>query len=165
MEQINLYKLLTYYLKHWYIIVGFMLVGLSAGHYYNTYIQKPSYKSDATMFVANTGDAAVSKDSALINNYIEIMKSRRVLEPVIDELKLDLSYDQIAGSLSVNNQKDTAVIKITVVTGNPATSKSIADSIVISFKKQIENLYGKEDIKIVDNASTSELPNNVNTTI
>lgn len=161
MQEINLYKLLKYYLSNWLVVVIFVIAGLIAGVIYNGFIQTPSYKSSATIFVVGADQSAISKESTLINNYIELMTSRRVLDPVISELKLNKDYDQLVGAVSVSNQKDTAVVKLTVATDNPETSKAIANSTIESFKKQIKDLYGGENIQVVDGASLPTSPYNV----
>lgn len=161
MQEINLYDLLKYYAKNWLVLLSAIFAGAIIGLVYTNFIQTPSYKSTATLFVVNSDNTAVSKDSTLINNYMELIKSRRVLEPVINNLKLNKDYDQIVGALTVSNQKDTAIIKMAVVSDNPDTSKNIANLTIESFKKQIKDLYGNEDIQVVDGASLASSPYNV----
>ena len=161
MEEINLYKLLKFYVRYWLVLFVFTFIGLLSGYLFNTYIQTPNYKSNVTLFVVDSDKNPISKDSTLINNYMELIKSRRVLEPVINNLKLNKDYDQIVGALTVSNQKDTAIIKMAVVSDNPETSKNIANLTIESFKKQINELYGKENIQVVDGASLASSPYNV----
>jgi capsular polysaccharide biosynthesis protein len=160
-QEINLYDLIKYYFRYWYVIVLFTLAGLLAGVVYNTYIQQPNYRSSATLFVSNVDQISSTTGSVLINNYMELIKSRRVLEPVISELRLNKDYDQLVGAVSVNNQKDTAIIKLAVVSDSPTSSKDIANATVESFKNQINELYGKENIQVVDSASLPINPYNV----
>jgi len=161
LEEINLYKLLKFYVRYWLVLFVFTFIGLLSGYLFNTYIQTPNYKSNVTLFVVDSDKNPISKDSTLINNYMELIKSRRVLEPVINNLKLNKDYDQIVGALTVSNQKDTAIIKMAVVSDNPETSKNIANLTIESFKKQIDDLYGKENIQVVDGASLALSPYNV----
>jgi capsular polysaccharide biosynthesis protein len=160
-EEINLYNLIKYYAKRWYILVIFTVIGILLGLFYNSVIQQPSYKSNSTIFVVNSDLSPVSKESTLINNYLELIKSRRVLEPVIKELNLSENYEDIASSVEVSNEKDTAIIKISVSTNNPETSRNITNATILSFKKQINELYGKENIQVVDSASLPSNPYNV----
>ena len=161
MQEINLYDLLKYYAKNWLILLSAIFAGAIIGLVYTSYIQNPSYRSNATLFIVNNDQTAISKDSTLINNYLELIKSRRVLEPVISELNLNKDYNQITGSVSADNQKDTAIIKLAVVSDSPDTSRDIANSTTASFRKQIKDLYGKENIQVVDSASLATAPYNV----
>ena len=165
MQEINLYHLLKYYAKNWLILLSAVFAGAIIGLVYTSYIQNPSYRSNATLFVVNNDQTAISKDSTLINNYMELIKSRRVLEPVIGELNLGKDFDQIVGAVSVSNQKDTAIIKLSVVADNPETGRNIANSAIESFKEQIKDLYGKENIQVVDSASLATSPYNVRKTL
>lgn len=161
MQEINLYSLLKYYAKNWLVIFIFVIIGLIVGVVYNSFIQIPKFQSTATIFVTGPEQSAISKDSTIINNYLELITSRRVLEPVITELKLNKDYDQLASAVSATNQKDTAVIKLNVVTDSPETSKTIANSTVESFKKQTNDIYGKQNIQVVDGASLPSKAYNV----
>ena len=165
MQEINLYDLLRYYVKNWLILLSAVFIGAIIGLIYTNFIQSPSFRSNATLFVVNSDETVISKDSTLINNYTELIKSRRVLEPVISDLKLNKNYNQIASSVNVENQKDTAIIKLAVVSSDPETSKNIANSTIASFKKQVKDLYGKDNIQVVDSASLATNPYNVRATL
>src|SRR5665647_650685 len=107
-KDINLYHLVKYYLKHWMWIVALSVTGLVAGLVYTFYIQTPLYKSDATLAIVLPSTAS-SSDTTL-SNYVELFKSRRVLDPVISELKINDSYDQFASKFNVSNAKSTDII-------------------------------------------------------
>jgi capsular polysaccharide biosynthesis protein len=160
-QEINLYHLLKFYAKHWAVIVIATVIGLLGGVIYNKYIQVPMYKSNATLLVINTDAKDLASNTTLINNYSEIIKSRRVLENVIGSNNINLSYEALAGSVSTTTSKDTQVIKLNVTTKSPQDSEKITNGIISVFKQEIKNLYNKENIKIVDTANFSSTPYNV----
>ena len=163
MQEINLYHLLKFYAKNWFVIVIATVIGLSAGVIYNNFIQVPMYKSTATLLVINTDVKDAASTATLINNYSEIIKSRRVLENVITSNNINLSYESLAGSVDTTTSKDTQVIKLNVTTKSPQDSEKVTNGIISTFKTEIKNLYNKENIKIVDTASYSSTPYNVRT--
>ena len=163
MQEINLYHLLKFYAKNWFVIVIATVIGLSAGVIYNNFIQVPMYKSTATLLVINTDVKDAASTATLINNYSEIIKSRRVLENVISANNINLSYESLAGSVDTTTSKDTQVIKLNVTTMSPQDSEKVTNGIISTFKTEIKNLYNKENIKIVDTASYSSTPYNVRT--
>ena len=163
MQEINLYHLLKFYAKNWFVIVIATVIGLSAGVIYNNFIQVPMYKSTATLLVINTDVKDAASTATLINNYSEIIKSRRVLENVISANNINLSYESLAGSVDTTTSKDTQVIKLNVTTKSPQDSEKVTNGIISTFKTEIKNLYNKENIKIVDTASYSSTPYNVRT--
>ena len=163
MQEINLYHLLKFYAKNWFVIVIATVIGLSVGVIYNNFIQVPMYKSTATLLVINTDVKDAASTATLINNYSEIIKSRRVLENVISANNINLSYESLAGSVDTTTSKDTQVIKLNVTTKSPQDSEKVTNGIISTFKTEIKNLYNKENIKIVDTASYSSTPYNVRT--
>jgi capsular polysaccharide biosynthesis protein len=162
-QEINLYHLLKFYAKHWAVIVIATVIGLLGGVVYNNFIQVPMYKSNATLLVINTDAKDAASNTTLINNYSEIIKSRRVLENVISANNITLSYEALAGSVDTTTSKDTQVIKLTVTTKSPQDSEKVTNGIISTFKTEIKSLYNKENIKIVDTASYSSTPYNVRT--
>lgn len=161
MQEINLYKLFKYYARNWWIILSFTLLGLLAGVIYNQFIQVPMYKSNATLLFINPGASSSTQDATLLNNYVQLFQSRRVLEPVISEQKLGVTFDQFSPAVSAVNEKGTEVIKLSVSTEDPAKSQKFLKAAVDSFKKEAEALYETDKLQIVDNASEAVPPYNV----
>ncbi len=159
-QDINLYHLLKFYVKKWPWIIGLTIIGGLAGFIYNTYLQVPLYKSNATLLIVSI-DPKVTQDTTLINNYIELIKSRRVLAPVISDQHDAMSYDDLAAAISATNQKNTEVINVSVSTKNADESQHLTDGILASFKDQVKKLYKQDNISVVDNASLAAKPYNV----
>jgi capsular polysaccharide biosynthesis protein len=164
-QEINLYDLLRHYAKYWLLILLLTLTGLIAGFVYNNYIQIPKYKSNATLLVQNDENLGSDAKSTIINNYLELFKSRRVLEPVIDELDLDKTYEELINSVSTRNNKDTEVVDLTIISENPQQSKDIVDATVISFRNELKRLYEIDRIKLIDSANLPADAYNVRETI
>ena len=59
----------------------------------------------------------VQLGSALTGDYEGIIKSRVVLNKVIENLKLDLTYKQLYNIVSVENPDSTRILKIYVTAG------------------------------------------------
>lgn len=159
MEEINLYKLLGFYVRNWLLILSITLVGLGAGLLYNEVIQTPMYKSNATLLVIK--DAGSTQDTTLLNNYVQLFQSRRVLEPVIQSQKLDMSFEELISGVTATNEKSTEVLRLSVSTDDPKVSQEFLAAAVDNFKQEAKDLYGKANITVVDNASNAEPPYNV----
>ncbi|WP_295916148.1 GumC family protein [uncultured Anaerovibrio sp.] len=81
--------------------------------------------------------------SSATMNYIEIMKSRAVLEPIMDQLE-DITPEErekmtaegfAKGHLNIENVKGTNLIKVTGKGRSPEEAQMIADSVVENFLK------------------------------
>ena len=137
-----------------------MYIGLSIGLAYNLFIQEPAYKSQASLLVSGTVSGG-DQQKIVINNYMQLLESRRVLEPVIDKLDLSYNYDALNNKISTSNQKDTEVIVITVTDGSPEQANKIAARAIESFKEQTKELYKAGQIQVIDGASAPNQPYNV----
>jgi len=161
-QDINLYQLLRFYAKKWKWIALLTIIGALAGFVYNSYIQVPLYKSDATLLLVKQDASTATQDTTLINNYIQLLKSRRVLEPVIEKQNNEISYEQLAASVTATNEKNTEVIKLSIATDNSQMSKQLVDGTIESFKGEVKEIYNTDNVRIVDNASSPSQPFNVN---
>lgn len=159
MEEINLYKLLGFYVRNWLLILSITLTGLAAGLIYNQFIQVPLYKSNATLLL--TKDRGATQDTTLLNNYVQLFQSRRVLEPAIENQKINTTYDAFVGNVEAVNTKGTEVIKLSVSTTNPEQSRNFLSEAVVIFKTEAKKIYGADNLTIVDNASDAVPPYNV----
>ncbi len=80
-----------------------------------------------------------SKSSASPMNYIELMKSRRVLDPIIDSLewedekKKPAAEDFAKSNLDIKNTKQTNLISITAKGRTPEEAQTIAKGVVDNF--------------------------------
>lgn len=160
-QEINIYHLLRFYVTKWAWIISASLIGVIAGFIYSNYIQTPLYKSDATLLVIAPSDGAAVQNTTLINNYIELFESRRVLEPVIDEQKLGMSYENLLGSVAATNSKSTQVIKVSITTEDAHTSQRALEGAVKSFKQQVAKLYSSDNVHVVDDANLPSASYNI----
>jgi capsular polysaccharide biosynthesis protein len=157
-EEINLYDLLKYYAKNWLIILSAIFVGAIVGLVYTFFIQTPLYKSQATILVVGQ---RTTQDSTINNNYTELFKSRRVLDPVIGDKQYGGSYEQLLSNTTATNNKDTDVILVSIATTDAKKSQELLSASLDSFKKQADNLYSSNNIKVVDSASMPDSAYNV----
>jgi capsular polysaccharide biosynthesis protein len=159
-EQIDLLHLFKYYFRHKFTIFLSVFVGLSLAVIFTYSIQIPLYRSEASIILVSAN--GTTQETVLLNNYIELYKSRRVLEPVIGENRLQLSYEQLAAATTASNSKNTGVIKVSTSTSNPDLSTKLVNSSIVSFEAQVKELYKVDNIQIIDSASKPTSPYNVN---
>lgn len=162
MQEINLPHLFKYYASKWQFIAISTLVGLLLGIIYTIAIQTPLYQSTAKLILVSSPTAQTSDDQTIrINDYINLMQSRKVLKPVVDEKQTDMSLEQLSHSIKATNQRNTGVIDLVVSSSDGEQSKNIANSITISFKNAISELYKNDNVLIVDTAVKADHAYNV----
>lgn len=162
MEEIDLYDLLRFYVKKWLTIAIFVMIAGIAGIIFTYYIQSPKYESKATLLLVGANRTS-TQDSVVLNNYVELFTSRRVLEPVIADQGYEHNYETTVKGVVAQNVKNTDVIDVSIVTDNADTSKRMLEGTIESFRSQAKELYGDNNIKIntVDGANAPSSPTNV----
>lgn len=169
METIDLKDLFDYYKSKFGIVILFVaLVGI-LGCLYGLFIQKPMYKSSTSIvLISEAKDNSqltyndVSVNQNLVSTYSEIVKSKRILNQVINNLKLDYSYGALSNNIEVSSVTGTQIIKITVTDENSKTAMKVANEIAKVFSKEIPELYNISNVNILDTAEVASSAYNVN---
>ena len=132
--------------RGWALVVLGLLVGIAGGLAANA-VQPRSYAATSREILTNseaTGDLTQSLQasnlaSGRISSYVLVATSGLVLQPVIDELKLDMTVEQLASHVSVVAPANTLIVEITATAATPELAKSIANSVSAVFSDVIEN--------------------------
>lgn len=165
MEEINIKEFLKYFSKN-IIIVMLISIILSFGtFFYSEYIKVPVYEASTTLVLTKstkTVEDALSTitqndiilNQKLVSTYSELIKSKRVLSQVIENLQLDYKVNKLAKLINVQSIEDTEILKISVKNENPKLSRDIANNIAEVFSKEIIEIYDLNNINIIDKAIT-----------
>ncbi|NJY63969.1 polysaccharide biosynthesis tyrosine autokinase [Salinimicrobium sp. CDJ15-81-2] len=109
------------YLKHWKWLVFGCFLGLTIAYLYNRYTL-PKYATEATMMILKDessnlvgalpsgGNSILAFDNNSLENQIVNLKSKRLVEGVIDELDLNVTYFVEGNVIAVEAYKNTPVI-------------------------------------------------------
>lgn len=169
METIDIKEMLDYFKSKFAIIILIVIVAGILGSVYGLFIQVPKYKSTTTILLKNDSsqgsaltynDLSVNKN--LVSTYSEIVKSKRVLNQVVENLELDYSYSKLSSMIEVSSVADTELIKITVNDTNKKNAKKIANEAANVFVEEIPELYNISNVSILDKAEISNVPYNIN---
>lgn len=169
MEEINLNELLNYFWTKKILIIVCFIVSLYGGIMYSTVFQKPMYKSYTTLLLtpenkeSTITNSDITLNRNLVDTYREIIKSKKILNTVIENLDLDYTYSMINRHVSVESVNETEIIKISVTDENKWLAMYIANEIATVFKTEVVKIYKLENIAIIDTAELSNSPYNINT--
>ena len=169
MEEIDLKELFEY-IKDRITLLLVITIGVCLlGCIYGLIIQKPMYSSYTTVILGGNenSSAGVTQNDVtlaknLVNTYAQIVTSRRVLNQVIEELNLDISYESLKGKVNVTALNNTEIIKITVSDRNAIQAKNIANVTANYFSKEVVELYNMNNVNILDTATEATSPYNIN---
>lgn len=166
MEEIDLKELFEF-IKNKLGLLIIITVGICLlGCVYGLFLQKPMYKSYTTIILSGSDSqitqSELSLSKSLVDTYAEIVKSRRVLEQVIEELNLDTTYEKLSSKISVTSVNNTEIIKIIVTDTDPTEAKNIANVTANYFTKEVVDLYKVNNVNVLDEANTTNIPYNIN---
>ena len=152
--EIDLLEIFYLLKSKWKEIFLALLVGALIFGAYHTFLVKPSYQADASIYITNTESALSFSDlqlsSALTDDYANIIKSRTVLNRVIEELDLNLDYRALNSLVSVTNPDNSHIITITVSCGDMELCRDIANSLMNIGLERIYQVIGSSEPTIID---------------
>lgn len=173
MEEIDIKDFLGYLKKFLIPMIVVAVLATGASIFYNLTIKTPMYKTSTTVVLAqSTSETAaasvtlndISINQKLVATYTEIVKSKLVLEQVINDLKLDTTAEKLAKHVTVAAIEDTEILKITVEDDNRIAAAQIANKIADVFTKEIVNIYQLNNVSVIDVAQVTDKQSN-NTTV
>ena len=94
----------------------------------------------------------------MVKTYTEIIKSRKIINQVKEELNLDLTDKEIYDMLKVTAVNDTELITITVDNTSKKLASDIANTIADVFIEEIKQTMEINNIKVIDMAIEGENP-------
>jgi len=130
-DSIDLVELFSVLLRRiWAIILSALIVG-SLVFGYTYFFVSPTYQASTLLYVNNSdisvGNSSFSITSGdlsaaqkLVDTYVVILKSRTVLNEVIEKADVNYTYSQLAGMIAAGAVNSTEVLRIVVKCTNPA---------------------------------------------
>ena len=171
MEEVDLKELFSYFIKRISIILLMTFLVVITGITYTAFIKTPLYEGKATIILVNKNLDANSNQTItqsdivlnqkLVSTYTQIVKSKKVLKQVINNLNLSYSYSELYSHVSVSNVSDTEIIKIIVSDKNAEKAATIANNVAEVFKDEVSDIYHLENVTIIDKAEVQGKPYNI----
>lgn len=153
-DVIDLMEIARLLLRKWKLLLVALLAGAVLGGSYCAFLLETTYRAEVSLYITSSESlislSELQLSAALTEDYAYIVKSRTVLERVIDELQLDMDYKQLGSIVSVNNPDSSHVIQIYVTTSDPEMSRNIANSLLNISADQINQIVGNGMPSVID---------------
>lgn len=161
--EIDLKELLFEFKKKLWLILLAAIIGSGIAGAFSALVMKPQYTSSSMLYVLSkettlTSLADLQIGTQLTNDYRVLVSSRPVLEVVIEELGLDMSYETLTGKLAISNPADTRILTLTVTDGDPVMAKTIVDAITDRVSEYIGDIMEMEAPKVIEYGQVSMNP-------
>lgn len=124
-----------------------------------SFLTPPTYQAETTLrikqpkgladsLLGNLPTGGVANTKQLMSTYAEIMKSRTVVQQVIDQTQQDKeelpTYDDMLERITTQSVKDTEILNVKVTARSPEEAQTVANVLVGSFIDRITNLVRAE---------------------
>ncbi len=146
----------------WIILAGILFA--AAGFAGTRFFMIPRYRSETKMVVLTKENTSIITNSDLqastflARDYAELIQSRTVLEAVITNVGLDISYEEMLDKITVTVPEETRIITISVTDENPDMAARIANEIRAAAAEHIQSVMNTEAVNVVDEANIPEAP-------
>lgn len=163
-NEINIMDIIFILKKHAWIIVLVAIVMAAASYAYTVTMVVPMYASSTSMMIKDlTPEASETyTDSTsrimLVNNCIEVLSGTEVMQSVVDELKLDMTPEQLQSLVTISSPADTTALKITVVHPDPEMARVLCDKISEIAEEVLAKVIGVAALTKYEQAKTPKAP-------
>lgn len=148
-----------------HLIIVSTVIAAVAGWAVASFLVPPQYEASVNMIVNARTDIAenitndsISSAQNLVDTYAIIIKSNLVLNDVIDELNLKLTYEELYEQVSVSAVNNTQVMEITVRSGSLQEAKEIVETISDIAPEVVADAVEAGSCKVISQVNASEKP-------
>lgn len=150
--------------KAYIIIIAGLFMALAAFAGTQLFIT-PKYTSMTSMYMlARSGDSGVvtsgdlQTGTQLTQDYMELVKSRTVLEKVISVLNLEMEPEELRNMITTSNPDNTRILTIQVEDEDPEVAREIADAVRESASNTIRDIMEIDAVNTVEEANLPTAP-------
>lgn len=154
--------------KLWAIVVCLVIGAVLAGGYTKLMVT-PQYTATSMIYILGqttsiSSVADLQLSSELTADFTIMAKSRPVIQSVIKELDLNMSYEQLVGAVNLENPTDSHILKIHVTNSDPKLAKTISNAMAEAVAENISSVMATDKPSIAEKAITPKAPSSPNLT-
>ncbi len=150
--------------KIYIIILAGIVLAFAAFAYTQLFIT-PMYTSTTSMYmlVKSNGETGITSGdlqtgTQLTQDYMELTKSRTVMEKVIATLNLDMTVGELNDCITTTNTENTRIMTIAVENEDPELARDIADTVRQTASNEIVDIMGIEAVNTIEEANLPTSP-------
>ena len=160
--EIDLLELCYYFLsKIWYIIAGFVIAGLISA-LVTIFLITPLYTATAKLYMVSSSKGSVVDISDLnigtnlSADYVQLVKTRPIIEAVIEELELPYTYDQMIEMLDVSTINNTRILVLKFTSPDAKEAKDVVNTLAEEAVSRLPKLMDTPEPHIAEEAIIPE---------
>ncbi len=150
------------------VVITILAAGVSFG--VSKYFIPEKFQTEVSMYVAPNANeqsrtASLSElnyAQAVVDTYIEILRTTSFMTDVITEANLNYTPDQLSNMISMQAQNGTEIFRISVTSTNPDEALLIANTIAELAPAKIIEIKDADAVRVVDPAQRPVQPSSPN---
>ncbi|WP_414732134.1 YveK family protein [Acetobacterium carbinolicum] len=171
-KEVNFKELFEIIIKKWWLILLLTIIGFGAAYVYTIKYVTPVYEANTVLYIGQEGGSLGSIDvslgqlnanSQLLVDYKQIAETRLVVNEVIKNLGLTISYDEFKENVIIESVSDSRLFTVGFRHSDPQVAKQIADELAKQLTVAVLQIVGVENIRILDQALVPQAPVSPNT--
>ncbi len=168
--EIDLFDLLQSWRQHLWVIVLVAIFCAAIGFAVTYFAITPEYEATSSIYVVSaTANSALDLSdlnlgSSLTKDYEELVKSRTMLDKVIEASGDELTVGELREMLTVSNTSNTRILKFKITSTNPRQAMRLANAFADQAIAYLPEVMGIKDNTptLVDAAIQPASPSNMN---
>ena len=162
-QEIDLVEIFYALVSKAWLIILFAALGFGIMMGYTTLFVKPTYSSTSTIYILTkstsiTSLADIQMGTQITQDYQVIITSRPVLDEVIQNLGLNMTYEQLKSRISINNPSNTRFLEITVKDNDAYLAKKIVDELTRVSCRTTGEVMETQEPNIMDYGQVASSP-------
>lgn len=171
-EELDLKEMIMLFWNKKVKIFLIVAIFIAIGVIYTVGFVTPVYTSSTTLLLAKSESSTdktdtitttdITLNSKLVSTYSTLVQSKSVLRQVISNLGMNLDEEALKKKVTVTQEKDTEIIRISVTNEDATTAEKLANETAKVFMQKVSEIYKINNVQVVDQAEVSTSPSNVN---
>ena len=157
-QEIDLIDLFGYYMSRLWLLIAAVVIGAVIAGAYTHYMIPDRFTAVSRMYMISASSSSVvdlsdlNIGASLSNDYVELMKSRPIIEDVITELGLEYTYEQVLNMIRLDVVTNTHIIKISATSTDPEEAMNIANQMARIAKIRLPKIMDAPSPSIAEQA-------------
>ena len=161
-QEIDLLELFLFYMGKLPLLIAAAVCGALLSGLFTHFFIEDRYTASSRMYMVSASSSSVVNLSDLLvgtslsNDYVELMKTRPVIEGVRDSLGLDYTYNNLLSMISLSVVPNTRIVKISVTSTDPVEAMDIANEMARISREHLPKIMEAPAPSIVETAIIPE---------
>lgn len=153
--------------NHIWVVLVFVVAGAVAAFVITALFITPKYSATSTIYILSrttsiTSIADLQIGDRMATDFEIIATTRELLNKVIEENHMDMTYGELRGEISVENPESSHMLRITVQDKDPERAALLSNSLADELREEIAEIMNTDKPSAVEQAVVPGGPSSPN---